>query len=149
MMKRRLNQTSGFTLIELVITIVIAGIIMVMISPYFQSGITTSHRPAQWLQDAVALQKVMENINGAYGKIPTKNSAALDTLHDNIANHPELFGVGYVVEKNEFIRFDSGNEVVLTTPVNQTDKLILKVTIHSTSNPGNQLTQLFTVRVAH
>ncbi len=43
---------------------------MVMILPYFQSGITESHRPAQWLQDAVALQRAMESINGAYRALP-------------------------------------------------------------------------------
>ena len=141
MIKSRLNQTSGFTLIELVITIVIAGIIMVMIGPYFQSGITTSHLPSQWLQDAMAIQKVMENINGAYGKILNKNSAALQTLSDNIANQHNLFGT-YTVLENKFVTFDnSGNEQTGGT-------LILKVTICSTST-GNQLTQLFTVQVPH
>ncbi len=68
MNKCGLNQTWGFTLIELVITIALAGIVMMMIMPFFQSGITTSHLPAQRLQDAVTLQRVMESINGAYGK---------------------------------------------------------------------------------
>lgn len=146
MMKRRLNQSSGFTLIELVATIVIAGIVMMMIAPYFQSGISNSHLPALRLQDTVALQRVMENINGAYGKVITKNTAALQTLSASIGavgssfNNP--FGA-YTVLENGFITFDNaGNEQTGGT-------LILKVTIRSISTPGHQLTQLFTVQVSH
>ena len=80
-MKNRIKSRNGFTLIELIATIAIAGIIMIMILPYFQSGITESHRPAQWLQDAVTLQRAMESINGAYrALILDKKKSDLDTL---------------------------------------------------------------------
>jgi prepilin-type N-terminal cleavage/methylation domain-containing protein len=149
MMMRRLNQTWGFTLIELVITIALAGIVMMMIVPFFQSGIIT--RPGilttdQRLQDAMALQRVMENINGAYGAIPNKNTTALQTLSNNIgaagASFNNQFGA-YTVLENSFISFkNNGDEQAGGT-------LILKVTICSTSTPGHQLTQLFTVQVSH
>jgi prepilin-type N-terminal cleavage/methylation domain-containing protein len=145
-MKLRLNQISGFTLIELVITIALAGLVMMMIWPFFQSGITTSHRPAQWLQDTMTIQRVMESINGAYGKILTKDTAALQNLSNTIgpagSSYNNLFGA-YSVLENQFITFQSnGNEQAGGT-------LILKVTICSPTTPGNQLTQLFTVQVPH
>ncbi len=149
MMKRRLNQTSGFTLIELIITIALAGIVMMMIMPYFLSGITTSHLPGQRLQDAMALQRVMENMNGAYGA-SSKDTAALLTLQYNITNSHNLFCnpavFDYTVFKNEFISFNNNTGAELPPGSSQ---LILKVTIRSTTNPGFQLTQLFTVRVSH
>ena len=40
-------QASGFTLIELVITIALAGIVMMMITPFFQSGIINKPEPSQ------------------------------------------------------------------------------------------------------
>ena len=145
MRKRRLNQTSGFTLIELVITIALAGIVMMMITPFFQSGITTSHLPAQRLQDAMALQRVMENINGAYGKILHKDTTALQTLSTNIgpagSSFNNQFGA-YTVLENSFITFhNNGDEQAGGTQ-------LLKVTIRSTTT-GQQLTQLFTVQVPH
>lgn len=148
MKKRRLTQFKGFTLIEILATIAIAGIIMIMILPYFQSGITESHRPAQRLQDAVALQRTMENINGSYRGIPTKNTAALQALSNSIGAEGSpcniTFGVCTVLRKR-FISFDGGGieqESVSPTP-------ILKITIGSPNNPGYHLTQLFTVQVPH
>jgi prepilin-type N-terminal cleavage/methylation domain-containing protein len=142
-MKNRIKSRYGFTLIELIATIAIAGIIMIMILPYFQSGITDSHRPAQWLQDAVALQRAMENMNGAYRGIPTKDNPALQALSNGIgpagSSFTNTYGV-YTVLENGFISFDGGgNEQGGGTR-------ILKVTIGSPTRPGYQLTQLFTVQ---
>jgi prepilin-type N-terminal cleavage/methylation domain-containing protein len=146
MIKSRLNRSSGFTLIELVATIAIAGVIIVMILPYFQSGITDSHRPARWLQDAVSVQRAMETINGAYGRIATKNAAALQALSNNIgpagSSFNNLYGT-YAVLENTFISFNgAGNEQAGGTEV-------LKITLCSPTTPGHELTQLFTVQVAH
>jgi prepilin-type N-terminal cleavage/methylation domain-containing protein len=143
MKKRRLSQFQGFTLIETIATIAIAGIVMIMILPYFQSGITESHRPAQLLQDAVALQRAMENMNGAYRGIPTKDSGALQAFSNNIgpagSSFNNTFGV-YTVLENGFISFNGGgNEQGGGTR-------ILKVSIGSPARPGYQLTQLFTVQ---
>ncbi|MBI4763269.1 MAG: type II secretion system protein [Deltaproteobacteria bacterium] len=145
-MKTRLNRISGFTLIELVITIALAGMIMMMITPYFQSGITTSHRPAQWLQESLAIQRVMESMNGAYGKILYKNTAALQNLSTTIgaagSSFNNSFGA-YTVLENSFISFDNqGDEEAGGT-------VILKVTVCSPNNQGLQLTQLLTVQVSH
>lgn len=145
MMKRRLNQTQGFTLIELVITIALAGLVMMMIAPFFQSGITTSHLPAQRLQDAMALQRVMENINGVYGK-GLKDTAALNTLFTaigSVGSSPNNQFGAYTVLENGFITFkNNGDEEAGGSQ-------ILKVTISSPSAPGHQLTQLFTLQVPH
>ena len=143
MKKRRLTQFKGFTLIEIIATIAIAGIIMIMILPFFQSGITESHRPAQWLQDAVALQRAMENMNGTYKGILTKDNAKLQILSTSIgpagSSSNNAFGV-YTVLENRFISFNGGgNEQGGGTR-------ILKVSIASPTRPGYQLTQLFTVQ---
>jgi prepilin-type N-terminal cleavage/methylation domain-containing protein len=145
-MTPRLNHTSGFTLIEIIATIALAGFVMLMITPFFQSGISTSHKSAQWLQAAVDIQRGMENINGTYGKLLTKNTAALQTLSNTIgsagSSFNNQFGT-YTVLENRFITFDnSGNEQAGGT-------VMLKVTICSPSTPGQQLTQLFTVQVSH
>jgi len=140
---RRLRNQHGFTILESIATIVIAGIIAMMIIPYFQSGITGSHRPALWLQEAVALNRVMENINGSYRALAAKNLAALQNLANTVGavNSSQNNGFGvYRVLENGFIGFNNtGNETAGGTR-------ILKISIQSTTNPGYQLTQLFTVQ---
>jgi prepilin-type N-terminal cleavage/methylation domain-containing protein len=139
---RRLKDQRGFTLLESIAAIVIAGIIAIMIIPYFQSGITESHRPAVLLQDAVALNRVMENMNGVYRALANKNLAALQAFSLSVgsvnSSQNNSFGV-YAVLENGFIGFNNGNEVPGGTR-------ILKVAIRSVTNPGYQLTQLFTVQ---
>ena len=140
-----LKQASGFTLLELVITIVLAGLVMMMISPFFQSGVTESHRPALRLQDAVALQRTMETMNGAYGA-SNRSTTALQAFSTSVgavgSSHNNQFGAYRVVEKS-YISFNgSGDEQTWGTA-------ILKVTICSRTNSGTQLTQLFTVQVPH
>jgi prepilin-type N-terminal cleavage/methylation domain-containing protein len=139
-----LKQASGFTLIELVVTIVLAGIVMMMISPFFQSGISQNYQPSQSLQDAMVLQRTMENMSGAY-RTTYRDTAALQNLSTNIGNvggsYNNSFGSYTVVEKG-YVNFNGGNEASGGTTV-------LKVTICSTAFPGNQLTQLFTVQVPH
>ena len=156
MIRRRLNQRLGFTLIELVMTIALAGLVMLMIMPFFQSGITInpSHQPSQRLQEAMTVQRAMECINGTYGRVNPKNSAALQTLSTDIGTVGSSYtgtctgtGVGrfgvYTVLENQFVTFDNhGNEQAGGT-------MVLKVTIRSTTTPGNQITQLFTVQVPH
>jgi prepilin-type N-terminal cleavage/methylation domain-containing protein len=141
--RRRLLDQRGFTLLESIAAIVIAGIIAIMILPYFQSGITDSHRPALWLQEAVALNRVMENMNGSYRALPTKNKAALDALSASVgavnSSQNNAFGV-YAVLENGFVSFNNaGNETAGGTR-------ILKISIRSSTNPGYQVTQLFTVQ---
>jgi prepilin-type N-terminal cleavage/methylation domain-containing protein len=145
-MKHRIKSRYGFTLIELIAAIAIAGIIMIMILPYFQSGITESHRPAQWLQDAVTLQRAMESINGAYRAIVLdKKKSNLDTLSASIgpagSSFNNNFGV-YAVLENVFIRFDGGGN---EQPAVAGAERILKVTLVSPTLPGYRLTRLFNV----
>lgn len=140
---RPLRGQDGFTLLESIAAIVISGIIALMIIHFFQSGITESHRPALWLQDAVALNRTMENINGAYRALATKNLAALQALSVSVGavNSSQNNGFGtYGVLENGFISFNNaGNETPGGTR-------ILKVSIGSVANPGHQLTELFTVQ---
>ena len=155
---RRLRDRRGFTLLESLATIVIAGIIAMMIIPYFQSGITESHRPAVLLQDAVALNRVMENMNAVYRnyyqiyhRVTCNDLRALSVnigAENTSTGHPGNFGE-YTVLENHFISFTNGNEQYFgaggagSCPPSPEPR-VLKVTIRSNTNPGYQLTQLFT-----
>lgn len=56
----------GFTLLEIIFTLVMLGVAGVMIVPFFISGVTKSHLPYAGLQDTANLQQVMENIYRDY-----------------------------------------------------------------------------------
>jgi prepilin-type N-terminal cleavage/methylation domain-containing protein len=139
----RLGHQDGFTLLESIATIVIAGIIAMMLISYFQSGITQSHRPAVWLQDAVALNRVMENMNGSYRALPAKNLAALNALSASVgpvnSSQNNVFGI-YAVLENAYIGFNNAGAETAG------GSRILKISIRSVSTPGYHLTQLFTVQ---
>jgi prepilin-type N-terminal cleavage/methylation domain-containing protein len=156
MMTRRLNQASGLTLIELIATIAIAGVIMVMILPYFQSGITDSHRPAQWLQEAVTLERTMEYLNTSY-QATGRTAADLKDFYDAIGNagatvsnftykgynynaHPN--NVPFRIEEKSYIDFHTNGNEQGQAPYSTN---IVKITISNLNMPGYQLTQLFTV----
>lgn len=152
---RRLKDRQGFTLLESIATIVIAGIIAMMIIPYFNSGISESHRPALMLQDAVALERIMENMNNRYRGLLSDGTASpaqdILTLHNEIGTpgSPQNNGFGiYTVLERKFIFFNNpgGNEQDDTGCSPGVDCRVLKVSIRSNTTPGYQLTQLFTVQ---
>jgi prepilin-type N-terminal cleavage/methylation domain-containing protein len=70
-MKSRKNDLeSGFTLIEVIITIVIIAVVAAMMTAYFGTGITQSSLPIFRLKASAKLNAVMENIAIQYGQYP-------------------------------------------------------------------------------
>jgi prepilin-type N-terminal cleavage/methylation domain-containing protein len=71
-MKRRVkNDQAGFTLIEYIVTLVIAAIVAAMVSTFFGKTITESVFPILNLQKGENLHRVMENIVGDYNRLHT------------------------------------------------------------------------------
>jgi prepilin-type N-terminal cleavage/methylation domain-containing protein len=66
-MKLRKNDSeSGFTLIEVIITLVVVAIVAAMMTSYFVTSITQSSIPISRLQTASKLQQIMELITAQY-----------------------------------------------------------------------------------
>jgi len=72
--KKCSNQT-GFTLIEIVVTIVIVAIFASVVIVFFGSSITQSSAPILRLQKSSDLQKVIANITADYKKYPLWRSS--------------------------------------------------------------------------
>ena len=118
---------------------------MVMILPASnRASPTATGRPAG--SGRVNVQRAMENINGAYGRIAAKDTAVLPALSNSIgpagSSFNNLFGV-YAVLENGFITFNGGGDEQAGGTV------MLKVTICNPNTPGHELTQLFTVQELH
>ncbi len=119
---------SGFTLIEIIITLVIAAVVGTGLAQYLGTAFTTSAIPIQHLRQAFELQQVMENITEDYENDPTAlldneetNESGLQSKIDN-----KIYG-DYDVVFNNFIEFYGQNP--------------LKVTI---MNESGRITTLFT-----
>ncbi len=70
-MKMRKNHSeSGFTLIEVIITLVVVAIVAAMMASYFGTSITQSSLPFFRLNAAEKLNRIMEIITTEYDQIP-------------------------------------------------------------------------------
>jgi prepilin-type N-terminal cleavage/methylation domain-containing protein len=138
---------NGFSIIELIITLVLMGLVSVMITPFFQSGVSQSSTPAFRMQASGDLQLTMENIMTAYQEIWKAKSQPynienddLVTLQGNIASGiytPTGFSVS--VEQNTITKlynYTAG----LDSLTDQNDALI--VTLHN--DDGGTLTFILT-----
>ena len=68
------NHQAGFTLIEVIVTLVLASVIAAMLSSFFGTSLTRSGEPIQRLMNSTNLQQVMENIVSDYNRLNALNS---------------------------------------------------------------------------
>lgn len=68
MKSKRNGSEFGFTLIEVIITLVVVAIVGAMMTAYFGTSITQSSLPIFRLSDAAKLNMIMEKITAVYGQ---------------------------------------------------------------------------------
>lgn len=123
------RQANGFTLIEIIITIIVSAVAFAMVYSYSGSYITDSSVPIHRLSHALELKQVAERITEHYKQ---DVSADLNGLKDNVTNNPGDYGQNYTVSYNGFVKFSSRNDTAITGGDPET---ILKITIrHSSTN---------------
>jgi prepilin-type N-terminal cleavage/methylation domain-containing protein len=83
MKSQRTYSKSGFTLIEVIITLVVVAIVAAMMTAYFGTGITQSSIPIFRLSAAGKLNRIMEKITAEYDQIPRWSPA---TAYTNITS---------------------------------------------------------------
>lgn len=133
----------GFTLIEVIITIILTSILAVSISVYFGKNINQSAAPLISMRDALNLQTVMENITAHYKSLYNSSTLRHDiaTLKTNIGSEGASMSNGYgtyEVIDNRYIKFVSNNAEDATGSDLQN---LLKVTLKGST--GVTLTLVF------
>ena len=139
MIKVSENKQGGFTLIEIILTLVIAAVVGAGLVQYMGSSFTKSSVPIQRLRQTLELQQVMENITADYIENYTSDLSISTGLSGTIGSGVQTNSYGqYTVIYNGFIEFTSQTEDDLDPddPEN-----LLKVTI--TNDSGDILTTLF------
>lgn len=78
------RQQRGFTLIEVIITILVVAIFSSMMIVFFGSSLTESRVPISRLQKASALHQVMANITADYNKYPKRRGSTNYTAETKV-----------------------------------------------------------------
>jgi prepilin-type N-terminal cleavage/methylation domain-containing protein len=134
-MKTLIEDPSGFTLIEIIVTLTVAAILSVMLVQFMGTSISRSTEPTLSMQEGMTLQGILENMNADYKLLLLTHKTPLDEFKTRV----ETIGFygSYTLTESGYIGFDeSQNEI----PCNTTDCRILKVTI---SSGDHSLTSLF------
>jgi prepilin-type N-terminal cleavage/methylation domain-containing protein len=129
----------GFTLLEIVITLVVASILGAVLAQYMSTVLARSAEPINFIQESFALNRIIEEMTTDYKDLLETDSDPLETLKGYIDNgyiDGNIPYYGLYTPVTKYILFSGGAEVEDTTV-----KRILKVTITSSNQ---SVTVLFT-----
>jgi prepilin-type N-terminal cleavage/methylation domain-containing protein len=126
---------SGFTLIEIIVTLTVTAILSVMLAQFMGTSISRSAEPIVSMHEGMTLQSIFESMNADYKQLLLTEPTPLEIFKMRVetAGH---YGT-YALTDSKYVRFD-GNQVEV--PCNTPDCRILKVTI---SIGDHSLTSLF------
>ncbi len=130
--KKSISQ-QGFTLIELIITLVVFGVLATMLVTVMGTSVTNSSQPLNRLQKTMTLQQTMENIRANFAAV--SDIAVLKTAIGSGQQNND-YGA-YEVIDNKYIKFTGHNETAGVAADG-----ILKVSIKD-QDTGLVLTGLF------
>lgn len=146
-MNRVLSQT-GLTLIEVIMTLVLFGLVAVMTVSFFSSGVTRTDVPITQLQADAQLQLVLENMIADTASSSSANNN-LQTFANNlgaVGSTQSAFGNtgSYYIVGKSFVCPNVSNGF----EANGTAKQFLLVTISSNASSGTNLSYLFSTNAA-
>ncbi len=135
-MKPRRSSESGFTLIEIIVTLTVSAILSVMLVQFMGTSMSRSAEPIVSMQEGMALQSIFESMNADYKQLLLTDNTPLLAFKTRVET-AGYYGT-YALTDSKYILFD-GSQVEV--PCNTPDCRILKVTI---SMGDHSLTSLFT-----
>jgi len=136
---KRNATVRGFTLLEVIITLVVVAVVGAMLFSYFGSSLIQSSTPINRLHTTFSLQQALENITADYRKNYTANLTGLQALVVSEGTSQNNSYGQYSVVENRFIKFSGTSEAAWATGDPQN---LLKVTIKNVN--GERLTRIFT-----
>jgi len=130
-------RCSGFTLLETIVTIVVAAILATLLVVFFNKSVTRSSDPLRWSEQEARIEQRMEEIVARFRADIKEGNNATQNLSNEYCDD-----VDYVTcKKGQFIsgifQEDSGCDLT-----NSTD-CILSLTVKDPDSPGHELTTIF------
>lgn len=123
-------RKKGFTLLEVVVTIVLSALAMAAVVPLLSQVFMRSHEPRIQLREAFDLHAAMENL------VALKETNTLTQLHTLAGGEGSLYGGRFTVVHNRFVTFTGYTEGGTPTTNN-----LLKITLRNAL--GEQTSRLF------
>ncbi len=132
------NQ-KGLTILEIIVTIVIAAILGTVLVQVMSTSLTRSSVPITLLQNTYSINQIIEEMTADYEELYDEYAKEYDisTLKTYIETNSPNYGT-YSVDEIKYIRFNASN---IEEDDGTGDDNILKVTI---SSNNQSLTVLFT-----
>lgn len=132
------RRSLGFTLLEILLTIVIFALVGSMAISFFNKCVMWSNKPIEQLQTDASLQLVLENM------IQAANAYGLNSVKTNIGVAGQMssyngYGASYYVAHKMYVCPNSNNEFVESA-----NTQFLLVTIKPSATSGVSLTYIFT-----
>jgi len=132
-MKSQNENRHGFTLIEVIITLVLFGIMTVFLGPLLLRSVTGSTTPLQSLGNEISLQSSMESLISTYESLG-KNTTTLASLKTTIDGNTSDY-----IATTKYVAIGASGSDFTGTP---TKNNMLLVTLKSKTT-GETLTTLF------
>ena len=130
-------QRNGFTLVEVIASVVVAGVAIGILLVFMSRSLTMSHQPRESLHQVYRMQATMERIIASReGEISTLMSA----IGPEGSAQQNDFG-NYVVVRNRYVAFNEANQEIN----DDGSARLVRVTIQNPTT-GETMTRLFTFR---
>lgn len=153
---RPVSYDAGFTLLELIVSLVLLGIMGAMLATFGSKIMTSSVQPAIQTQQIYNLQQVMENITIDYKNFILEEKQALCKLATK-ASQAETAGYGSYSAQIRFLKStqleDGSSKFIVTGTTSQncataplSESSILEITLFPAgASQGVNISSLFTV----
>lgn len=137
------NSSDGFSLIEVIVIIVLAGIAAAVMVPFLGSALTRSHEPIDNLRRAAGLSSQMARVLADYNSSYDDPECG-DLLDWDIEFNPDQVEL----DSKELCYFDKdsagdGEDPYILSCDEEGDPEVLQVRLRCTENAGEVLTYLF------
>ena len=131
---------AGFTLLEIVVTLIVASILGVILLEFMGTTVQKSYVPIQMTQNSMNVNQIMERMNADYKKRLLQSADPLVDFISDVQNGNDDSSLPYYGDyavETSWILFDSnGNQIN-----GDTDQRILKVKV---THNNRSVTSLFT-----
>jgi prepilin-type N-terminal cleavage/methylation domain-containing protein len=136
-----LNNKQGFTLLEVIITFIVAAILGTIFLQVMGTSMQQSYEPVSMVQNGFSVNEIMEKMNAFYrNRLFTSTSNPLADFKSDVENGNVIANTPYFGDytyQTQYIKFSGGIEVADASA----DPRILKITI---THGGQRLSAIFT-----